>query len=343
MTGPDARPAIDAYNPAFDSEPCMALERLTPQGEKYRLSFRRSTFHRRAENFEDHKLLVARADGEIVGVTGVAFKDVRLLGESRRAAFYFDMRVHPRFRRRGVALRLAREILKIGEAGSDIGYCYIIGDNQRAKALTWFRAREPSASCRILVYPTYRRRASRVEPKAASMADVHQRLLAAAPAFDFYTNPLAGGNTSGRVASWITPEAGCTVWSNEGIMAEVVEALPVWMRSARLILESWPLRAIPHPHLPELGEQLRSWYLTDVFGRDPSMVADLVSFVSDRARDAGVDFLYIPWVEGDEWIRAVKADVPWPFAAELPYLLFAADKKRPLPQLRRIYLDVRDV
>jgi GNAT superfamily N-acetyltransferase len=337
------RVLVEDYNPALDNEPCLALERLAPQGERRRLSFQRNTFHRRAENFNDHKLLVARLDGAVVGVVAVAFKDVLVLGEPRRASFYFDLRVHPGYRGLGIGRRLAQEIIKVGRDGYDLGYCYVIGDNRVAQATIWFRTREPSGSCRFLAYPTYHRRLSRIGAKAASMAEVHERLLASAPGFDFYTNPLQDGNLGGHVASWILADAGCTVWSNEGIFAEVVEALPAGTMLAGRLLDTWPFRLLPHPHIPKPGERLRSWYLTDVFGRNPNQVADLICFVSARARDQGIDFLHIPWAPGDEWTRAVKADVPRVFARELRYLLFGACRQGRLPPLRRVYLDVRDV
>ncbi|HTW91683.1 MAG TPA: GNAT family N-acetyltransferase [bacterium] len=343
MAGRSDRVLIEDYSPAADNEPCMALERSAPQGKSRRLSFRRSTFHRRAENFADHKLIVARLEGAVVGVVGVAFKDVRLYGEPRRAAFYFDLRVHPEYRRLGVAWRLAREITRFGDARSDFGYGYTIDDNREARAMAWFRARTPASSCHFLAYPTYARRPSRSEARAASMAEVHERLLATVPPFDFYTNPLVGGSTGGHVASWVLDDAGCTVWSNEGIFAEVVEALPPGGMLAGRMLDSRLLRGLPHPHIPRVGEQIRSWYLTDVHGRNPMQVADLIRFVSARARDQGIDFLHIPLLAGDEWAAAVRHDVPLSFARQLRYLLFATANGRSLPAMRRFYLDIRDI
>jgi len=340
----DDRVTIEEYDPARDNEPCLALERVAPQGEKYRLSFRRSTYHRRARNFADHRLLVARLSGMVVGVAAVAFKDVVLLGSARRAAFYFDLRVHPEHRRRGVAWRLTKEIVRVGEARSDFGYCYIIADNRAARVLTWFRAKAPAACYRLLVYPTYRRRRSRAPVRPATMAEVHAGLLRSAPGYDLYTDPLAGGNTAAWVASWLTEGgSGCTAWSNESILAEVVEAIPAGMRAAGRLLESWPLRLIPHPHIPRPGEQLRSWYLTDVFGPSPADVADLLRFVSARAAENDIDYLYVPWVEGDDWVETAKADLPRLFAPEFEYLLFAGSRRGPLPTLRRVYVDIRDL
>ena len=78
----EPRATIEDYDPARDNEQCLALERAAPQGEAFRLSFRRSSYHRRAENFDDHRLLVARLEGLVVGVAAVAFKDVLQLTDA---------------------------------------------------------------------------------------------------------------------------------------------------------------------------------------------------------------------------------------------------------------------
>jgi hypothetical protein len=179
------------------------------------------------------------------------------------------------------------------------------------------------------------------------MAEVHQRLLETAPPFDFYTDPLAGGVVSAHVASWMTdsasPVAGCSAWDNSEILAEVVEAVPAGLRFARGLFESRIFRGRPHPHVPGPGEQLRSWYLFDVFGSEPGTVVELVRFVSARAREAGIDYLYIPWVAGDDWVEAVRADLPRLFSPQIRYLLFSTDKGRAWGELSRVYVDIRDL
>src|SRR4029453_15041371 len=67
-TVPDAAGGvIGGYSPE-KSEEALALERLCVQGISYRLSFRRSTFHRRAENFPEWRIFTARLEGRLVGV-----------------------------------------------------------------------------------------------------------------------------------------------------------------------------------------------------------------------------------------------------------------------------------
>jgi GNAT superfamily N-acetyltransferase len=334
---------IDEYDPVRDNEACLAIDRTSPQGRKFSLSFRRSAYDRRARNFAHHRLIVARLAGLLVGVAAVAFKDLVVLGEKCRAAFYFDLRVHPRYRNCGIGSRLSAEISRIGWTGSDIGYWYVVADNRAIRTFDRAKLAVPLSQYTYIVYPTYRPRSGDSGARAATVAEVHERLLATALPFDFYTDPLVEGDLSAHVASWLTADAGCSVWDNSSILAEVVESVPAGLRLARGLFESRLVRRFHHPHVPAPGEQLRSWYLFDVFGKEPAAVVDLLRFVAARAREAGVDYLYVPSVAGDEWAAAVRRDLPRPFAPEVRYLLYVGGRRVPKQELRRIYVDIRDL
>lgn len=75
----NAESEIGVYSAADNSE-ALELERACAQGSSYRMSFRRSTFHRRAENFGDWRIFTARSNGRLAGVVAVAIKDAVLLG-----------------------------------------------------------------------------------------------------------------------------------------------------------------------------------------------------------------------------------------------------------------------
>ena len=61
----DASVVLGDYQ-VSDSPEALALERECAQGRGLRLSFRRETFHRRAEGFAVHRLFTARAGGRLV-------------------------------------------------------------------------------------------------------------------------------------------------------------------------------------------------------------------------------------------------------------------------------------
>jgi GNAT superfamily N-acetyltransferase len=289
-----------------------ALDRTAVQGDAFRLSFHRSTFHRRAENFTDHVLYTGWMDGRLVALLAVGYKDVVLQGSPMRAGFAFDLRVHPDFRRRGIGRRIVHDAIDHGRSIADFGYLWLIDDNRAAQALAGLFDAEVEGP------------------------------------FDLYSDPRRRGNLEPHVSSWIVRDgrdvAGCSVWDNRDILGEVVEALPLRLRMARALFESPLLRGSELPHIPQTGEQVRSWYLFDAFATRPDLAVDLIRHLAHLAREQDIDFCHLPHIESQTWVSAVRAEVPRMFAPVLRYRMLASwDRREPFPRLERIYVDIRDL
>jgi hypothetical protein len=179
------------------------------------------------------------------------------------------------------------------------------------------------------------------------MAEVHGQAGRSAGPWDFYTNPLAEGRTAGHVASWLLEGqdglAGCSAWSNRGILEEVLVSLPLGLRLAGRALGALP-SGRRWPHLPAPGEALRSWYLFDFFAPSPAAACDLLRAVAAEALAREIDWLYLPHAKGDPLVRAARSDVPRLFAPVVPYHLFIRHTDgSPVPPVRRLNVDVRDL
>ena len=341
---------IEPYQAERDNAEAMAMEALAPQGEAFRLSFRRSSFHRRAASFDDHALLVARKGGRLVGVYAVAFKDVLLCGEPMRAAFGFDMRVHPDHRRQGIASRLSDCMLERCAGRAELAYSWVVDDNRAVQAMI---AAQSDTSPKVVgryayqVYPTYRELPSEHLPTEADPDEVFEAHRRIAGPFDFATDPRQGGDLSPRVSSWMVrdgaDQAGCSVWDNHDILGEVVERIPTGLRVAGAVMRVVPFARLPH--VPRPGEQLRSWYIYDAFASRPDLARDLYRHLAGVARAEGIDYLYIVHIDSQRpWVEAVRADLPRAFAPVIPYVLFAGwDREEPFPTLERVYVDIRDL
>jgi GNAT superfamily N-acetyltransferase len=346
-TSPEPPPdvAIGDYLPT-DSEEAVALERLCAQGEGYRLSFRRESFHRRAENFAVHKLFTARRRGRLVGVSAIAVKAAELFGRPVQAAFGFDLRVHPELRGQGLAPCLFAAALRWGLARADLAYTYVMAGNAAAARLA-LRFGIEVGGYTYLVLPVLHRREARLRPANASTQEVHAEMRRVAGPFDFYADPLGEGRAPGHVASWLlripSGLAGCSAWDNRAILAEVVESLPVPFRLARHVLAAWPLRRWSWPRIPEPGEELRSWYLFDVFATGAEPARELLRAVNAAAAEAGIDWLYLAHGTGESWVGALRAEVPRPFAPLVPYRLIMTCRDAPPPRIGRLYVDIRDL
>jgi GNAT superfamily N-acetyltransferase len=344
---PEDGVALAEYTPR-DSQEALELERICFQGSAFRLSFHRSCFHRRAENFARHRIITARLYGRLVGIAATAFKDVVVAGSRLRALFLFDLRVHPAYRNRGIARRLGVEIDRHGTPRSDVSYAYTVADNRAARAMISLFGGRDVGGYAYLVYPAYRDLGAAALANEATPQQVHAEMLCASGPFDFYADPLSEGRLQGHVGSWLVRRngqvAGCSAWDNREILSEVVERLPPGLRAASGLLRRWPFRFPARPHLPQAGERLRSWYLFDFFATDPRLGRDLMRQVATTARRNGIDYCYLPHLPGDRWLPAVRADIPRPFVSTVPYRLQAFGRPGyTVPELKRPYVDIRDL
>lgn len=90
------RPASEADNAAL-----IELERSCPQGRRLKIYSEREDYFLRSRLYGNHHTLVAedRGKARLFGVMAAALKDVRIGGGVHPAAFFYDLRVHPDYRR----------------------------------------------------------------------------------------------------------------------------------------------------------------------------------------------------------------------------------------------------
>ncbi len=333
---------IEPYLQGFSAE-CNGIEKLCAQGDAFRLSFRRKEFHLRAAVQDDWRILVARRDGAIIGTVAWAIKDVLLAGARRRAAFFFDLRTHPAFRKSGVAIKLTREAFAQSDAqGADVRYAYCVSDNWISRHVAGLFGLELAGEYRYLVWPVYKERTVAAPVREVPAAEAHRVFVKRRGPFDFYCDPLP--RLAGHVLSLAAEEAAaCSVWSNDGLLEEVIERTPPAYEVARRILSFWPLRLKRWPHIPAPGEALRSWYVHDLSAATPAAARNLMRQVNNLGLGRGIDFCYIVVNGHPEWLAALRKDSPRCFSPMIAYCLLLWDRRGFPGKLQRIYTDIRDL
>lgn len=330
-----------------DDAEALDLERSLSQGGGFRLSFRRSRFARRAENFDEHEILVARRGGRLVGTIAIAFKDMLAHGRPTRGAYTFDLRVHPDQQRQGVASQLSAAAVDLVQGRAELGYSYVPEELVPAAELAGRIGQAQPGGYQVLVAPTSVEGEAGATVRPVDLSTVHESNLACRPPFDLYTDPRVGGRLDGHVGSWLVEEddeiAGCSAWDNREIMAEVVEHLPAGL-STLARFSSWgPVAQLHLPHLPQPGERLRSWTLFDVHASGPVIARAMLHQVLNEARQADIDVCTFLLGLGDPLLDTLKAELPVLFSAVRPYRLYASHGERAALGLRRVYVDIRDV
>lgn len=341
---PGAELELGLYTPEQSAE-ASALERACPQGHAYQLSFRRDTFHRRAENFARYRIVTARHAGRLVGIAAVALKEVCLASRRTQAAFYFDARVHPAWGDRGVAKAISRELATWARPQVEFEYCYALHDNGAVARVGARLGARPLGSYAYLVYPVCGRPQVNADVRELAPLDLHAQMRQHEGYFDLYSDPFSEGRARAVIASWMwesgRSRAGCSAWSNRGILGEVIEHMPWPMRLARAALRAEPLRRAHWPRVPADGEELRSWYLFDFFATDGDAARKLMQHVARAAMERGIDWCHVIHAPNASWIGPLRAQVPRAFAPIVRYVLLG--QATGIQRLERLYVDIRDV
>jgi GNAT superfamily N-acetyltransferase len=139
----DARPE--------DNEALIELDRQCVMGGTIQLVFDRSPdFFARSRAYESFRVCVAEQQGILIGVGGVTLKSLRVGGIRQRWAYFYDLRVHPSHRRRGVAGLIANALVDgIRDAGITGAYSLVIEGNVPSESFVEMRGSIPYKQCAL--------------------------------------------------------------------------------------------------------------------------------------------------------------------------------------------------
>ncbi len=324
-----------------DNEAALSLEGQCIQGKSLSLKFWRPTFHARSDVYDNCRILCAKVGQKLVGIIAGTLKVVRLQEEKIRAAYIYDLRVHPAYRKYGLAKRLAGAVLEEVGQSVDCVYTLIAGQNERAIGL----ARRGFGAKVVLpleyaVLPVYKTLKDEEPHRFTNASRVHQTYLERNPSMqfvpEFYEEKLLGHVASLSLGN---PEEGsCSIWTNENLLAEQIVTIPDHYRILRAVTA--PLRPLVKlPSIPKSGEIIQSWFLFDFCAEDDRNARNLIATVNNLALSRGKKFLYILLQSRDPMLALIRQPARRIFI--VPYLFLAKGDKIPR-ETDKIYLDIRD-
>ena len=120
-------------------------------GGTIQLVFDRSPdFFARSRAYESFRMCVAEQEGTLIGVGGVTVKSLRVNGIRHRWAYFYDLRVHPSHRRRGIAGLIANALVDgIRDAGITSAYSLVIEGNAPSESFVEMRGSLPFKQCAL--------------------------------------------------------------------------------------------------------------------------------------------------------------------------------------------------
>ncbi len=331
---------IVPYEP-LDEAAALSLEERCPQGTSIVLKFRRPTFDARSKVYDNYKILCAKLHDELIGIVAYTKKTVSLHRESVIATYIYDLRVHPDHRRFGVAKRLIEAIIQDIGDDADCIYSLVAGENVRALSLIrYYIKSDVVIPLTYIIIPIQKRVKRTNKYSISSISEIHKMFLKNNPSMIFVP-PLHMEKMLGYVASIVleAEQGGCSIWTNESLLAEQVVALSGYFRVLRVFtkLFGWFSR---FPYIPDRGENIHSWFLFDFFARDKEAVHSLIAAVNTYALAKGRTYLYFLLQSDDPMIEFLKGVGLKIFT--IPYFFIAKGRVTPLEK-DRLYIDVRDL
>jgi GNAT superfamily N-acetyltransferase len=335
-------PTIAEYRPE-DNQEALALEDACVQGESLVLKYRRPTFHARSGVYAKHKILCARMDGRLAGIAAWAEKEIMLHGRRIKAAYLYDLRVHPDYRKKGVSFHLTHALFEDIGQNKDCIYTWIAGENERcikpAQRLFGMNRLEQFT---YTVFPVFTRRHVAADWCSAAADETHRIYLRHHPNLEFIPD-LEEHSLLGLVLSIKLMKFGsgaCSVWTNEGLLEEQVVSIPKIYRQLRALAQ--PLRPRIHlPYIPKPTDTIRSWFLFDFASAEGTMdTKKLISIVNNLAFKGNKQFLYLLLQNNSPLLRDIRKLGFWTYT--FPYCYLAKGPMTPDPN-EEIYVDIRDL
>ncbi len=325
-----------------DDPAALWLEEKCVQGTSLQLRFRRPNFRVRSELYENYSIYCAHWGEDIIGTIAGSLKELKLHGENIRALYVYDLRVHPEHRKMGIGKNLAYHLIDKKSRNADCIYTLINGENKKALSLACQKF-DPKVIIPLTyaLIPVYKVRRDEKPCEVSDPDEIHGAYLEQNPGIEFLPafnrNKLSGYVTSLRLRNPV--RAGCSVWTNENILAEQVTRIPSSLKilgAVSRLLKRW----IKLPHIPVPNEIVRSWFLFDLYAEDLQSFLGLLAGLNNLALANGRTYLYLLLQNSDPLFKMLRASGFKHFS--FPYLFLAKGKAFP-HETDSIYIDIRDL
>jgi len=329
---------IIPYTPEDDRD-ALLLEEKCVQGTSLQVKFCRPSFVGRSEIYDNYKIYCAKSGQKLIGVIAGTVKNVHLHGQDIRALYVYDLRVHPEYRKGGVAKKLSCVLLD--DLGQDVDciYTLINGENERALGLVRHNfGPKVIIPLTYIIFPVYKKLKEAAGAIMRNVSRIHEAYLQGNPEVEFLPS-FNGKELKGYIASLDSLDSGCSVWTNENILAEQVVRIPSyfkWMRVLNTILRPF----FKLPSIPRENEIIRSWFLFDLYARDKQSLHSLLASVNNFALDQGRTYLYLLLEKNAALVDLIKETGLRFFT--FPYCFLAKGRVFP-KEADRIYIDIRDL
>ncbi len=271
-------------------------------GEQTTFAFDRAPdFFARSKPYEEHTLVVAESDGAIVGVGGLALKRLLVGGELLKAAYHYDLRVDPAFRRVGVASAIGDALRDLAsQRQADVTYSLVLEGNVPSLQLAAKRGARPVRRCAVAILtPTGSPATGRLRPLEARDLDRVSLLLERSYArHDLF--PPRDVAALHRLLKR-TPGLSLRTWFGLEHGGDLAACFGLWDYSSvmRMRVRRKPAPSEARPPWPFQVGEIAPHFLLPLAFRTPALLAESIQqarrLLHDRQQDSITRALLIPY------------------------------------------------
>lgn len=333
-----------------DNSGLVRVDSLCTQGRGLVYHYRRHDFFLRPRLYDKWAVYAAEKGGEVVGSISVCVKRVFYGKTLVDMGYIFDLRVHPDYRRTGLATSLTREAGDyLLREGAQYVYVYILGSNLAARAMARKMGMFPSASFRVFFLAALGEDGNSLHltgeeelPGPLDTIDARFRNYDLSEPATFLRNHLPSRPGSAFRGVLMLPgkaNALCCLWDSSVLSAKVVERVPPALRAAALLPA--PLRRkLRLPEVPVKGETLKARHIFNMVWQEEKEAADLIAAARAQAGREGGQIVMCHLDARDPLCGVIKKQAFYSISGSI-FLRTPVEGEKP-PPVSLAYLDVRD-
>jgi GNAT superfamily N-acetyltransferase len=326
------------------------VDSLCTQGKGIVYHYRRHDFFLRPRLYDKWAVYAAEEGGEVVGSISVCLKRVFYGKTQVDIGYIFDLRVHPAYRRAGLATSLTREAgYYLLREGAQYVYVYILSSNLVAKAMARKMGMFPAASFRVFFLSTHGKDAKSLhltgkEELQNPLANIDAKFsnydLSEPTTFLRNHQPSRPGSAfRGVLMLPGSPDALCCLWDSSVLSAKVVDRVPPVLRAAACMPA--PLRIkLRLPEVPEKGETLKAHHIFNMVWQEEREAAALIAAARVRIGREGGQIVMCHLDARDPLCSIIKKQAFYSISGSI-LLRTPVEGEKP-PPISLAYLDVRD-
>jgi ribosomal protein S18 acetylase RimI-like enzyme len=337
---------------ADDNRSLKRIDSLCTQGKSMVYHYERDDFFLRSRQYDRSYVYVAEIDGVIVGSVSAAIKTVRYNGKFTDIVYYYDIRVDPYQRRKGIASALYEATAdRFFREGAEYAYIYILGSNLPSMKLTKTLGAFKMATFRVYFLSVPRDERDVLCVKEGDIFDYYCSVIEEdASGYDLsgeksfirnYVSPAGDSPFRGIFSLPDHAGAHCSLWDSSLLSTKVVDKVSLGLRLAAA-LPPKVKNMLRIPDIPAKGEMIRARHLFDLqwSGKDRAGFDKLITAVCARAGNEGARIVMCHLDTRDPLCDIIRRHARYSIEGNI--LMRTPNEGEVPPPLRTTYLDVRD-